>query len=589
MIRKTNFSLMILLAQFSISFACLSYFESTIYAQEKSIEEHSEVWQTNLVTPSGTLRLVLDLNKDDSGRLSGNMVSLDQNNAKIPVTSATITNDRLSFECKSVDAKFSGTIDKNKKLARGEYIQLGRTYQTSFKKIDKLVLDEYLHSWYGVMEAGGREFEFEIRVLKTGAGETIARLDSIGEKVFGLPTELSVEGDSFNFKIPLTRAEYVGKLNKEKDAIAGKWKQSGGEFDLNFKKTTNPKYKVRKKPRRPQTPKPPFPYEAVEFNFENKTDKVSLSGTLTLPKGDAPFPVAILVSGSGPQDRDETLFGHKPFLVIADHLTRNGFAVLRYDERGVGKSTGTYNTATSLDLSRDTIASIEALKLDKRIDPERIGIIGHSEGGYIAPMIAAKRDDIAFIISMAGPGVSGREISYHQNRNVIAMTGGGKKALAHLKPLLDKIIDAVDQDSESFKKTALAAVNEFLENVDEPIENQEEIAKLVAIQMEAFRAPWTKFYVKHDPRPDWEKVECPVLALNGDKDVQVLADQNLNEIEKALEKGGNQHIEMVKLEGINHLFQPCKTGQVSEYEQIETTIEPKVLEIMVQWLKKNAG
>lgn len=563
-------------------------FASGVMAQDDRANSETQVWKTLLKTPSGSLRLVLDLEKNADGKLTGHLVSLDQNNAKIPVSSATVSDTELVFECKSVDARFTGTIDNEKQQATGTYTQLGREYEITFTKIDKLVVDEYLHSWYGLMEAGGREFEFEIKMFKTMEG-TIAKLDSIGEKVFGLPTDLSIVEDTMTFKVPITRAAYEGTLNEAKDTVTGKWKQGGGEFDLILKKTKNAEYKKREKPKRPQTPKPPYPYESVDFNFENKADDVSLSGTLTLPDSEGPFAAAILVSGSGPQDRDETLFGHKPFLVIADHLTRNGIAVLRYDERGVGKSTGNFGSATSVELARDVVAAMDALKQDKRIDPNRIGIIGHSEGGYIAPMIAATRDDVSFIVSLAGPGVSGREISYHQNRSILLMTGGGEKALAQLKPLLDKIIDAVDQDNKEFDKTALEAVTEFLEYVEEPIENKEEVAKALALQMQAFRTPWTKFFVKHDPRGDWKMVKCPVLALNGDKDVQVPADMNLDEIKRALTEGGNEQFKTVKLEGINHLFQPCTNGQVSEYERIETTIDSNVLDIMTDWLKKQVA
>ena len=343
--------------------------------------------------------------------------------------------------------------------------------------------------------------------------------------------------------------------------------------------------------KRTQLPKAPFPYNPVEVGYENKESGNKLAGTLTEPKGDGPFTAVILITGSGAQDRDETLLGHKPFLVLADYLTRRGVAVLRVDDRGVGGSTGDHGKATSADFATDVKAGIDFLKTRKEIDPKRIGLMGHSEGGLIAPMVAAKYpDDVAFLVLLAGPGVPGDEILTEQSaliqkamgRDPAAIEKSGisaKKLYAALRTEKDEA--ALKQRLDEISKEALAALSE-----SERKDLGTDPAAALQAQLKLLQSPWFRYFLTYDPRPNLAKVKCPVLAINGERDLQVPPNQNLPEIEKALKAGGNASVTVRELPGLNHLFQTSKTGSPSEYAKIEETFAPAALEIVGDWITK---
>ena len=340
---------------------------------------------------------------------------------------------------------------------------------------------------------------------------------------------------------------------------------------------------------RPQHPKPPFGYEAREVAYDNEKDKAHFTGTLTVPKGDGPFPAVLLITGSGTQDRDETIFGHKPFWVIADQLTKNGIAVLRVDDPGAGGSTGDVKNATIEAHGRDAEAGIAFLKAQKEIDPKRIGLIGHSEGGIIAAVVASHSKDVAYIVSLAGTGLSGAEINPMQIEAILhaekRMKPEGVKAIVAAQRKLMKLIakDADDKAIEAAVKEAFSAAHKHA-----PSEADKDAAqKQVAQSLTMLQMPWFKSFVKLDPRQYWEKVTVPVLAMNGAKDTQVPADENLDAIKKALAR--NKDVDAQKLAGLNHLFQPAESGLLDEYGKIETTFDPNALDLMTTWLKKHAN
>lgn len=340
---------------------------------------------------------------------------------------------------------------------------------------------------------------------------------------------------------------------------------------------------------RPQHPKPPYPYEEREVLYDNPTDSSKIGGTLTLPKDAGPHPAVLLITGSGLQDRDETVFDHKPFLVIADHLTRAGFVVLRVDDRGIGKSTGNPKNATIQINATDVEAGIAFLKTQKEVDPKRIGLIGHSEGGIIAPMVAARSKDVAFIVSLAGTGLPGSIISPMQVEATIRASGKFAEAdLALLVGAQKKVMAAVSSGTEAAIRDA---VREGLELANRLVPEAERLSssKLdVRVMQEAVgvMSPWFRSFVTTDPAEDWRKVRCPVLALNGELDLQVPAKANLDAIAKALKK--NPKATTVVRPGLNHLFQHAKTGMVSEYVESEETFDPATLDLMTDWLRKQA-
>jgi pimeloyl-ACP methyl ester carboxylesterase len=372
-----------------------------------------------------------------------------------------------------------------------------------------------------------------------------------------------------------------GKYSKNSQAIIdGQFQQGGGNFPLQLHNVDEiPGY------RRPQTPVKPYPYNQEEVAYENSKAGIKIGGTLTLPRGKGPFPAALLISGSGPQDRNELVVLHRPFKVLADYLTRHGIAVLRVDDRGVGSTTGDFSKATTRDFADDVLAGVQYLKNRKDIRPDRIGLIGHSEGGMIAPMVAAESSDVSFVVLMAAPGIPIPEVMYLQHLQG-TLAEGQSEAKANVKCDLYqefyKIVKHEKDDQAAIEKmrqaySALSIDQKKLLGWDEG-KASSEIHDLVS--------PWKRYFVNFDPQPYLSAVKCPLLAINGDKDRQVISSVNLKGIEKALKESGNSDFTIVELPGLNHLFQTAETGAESEYKDIEETFAPKALKVISDWIKE---
>ncbi|HEY8378531.1 MAG TPA: alpha/beta fold hydrolase, partial [Nannocystis sp.] len=336
-------------------------------------------------------------------------------------------------------------------------------------------------------------------------------------------------------------------------------------------------------PKRPQEPKPPFPYAVREATFPSAAkDKVTLAGTLTLPQGTGPFPGVVLLTGSGPQDRDESLMGHKPFLVLADHLTRAGFAVLRFDDRGVGGSQGVLEKASQADLAGDARGALDWLARQPEVDSKRLGLIGHSEGAMIAARAAALDKRVGAVVMLAGPGVSGREILTQQ---LIAIARARALAQADIDAqvaLQKQLLAALGARKP---RPELEAILRKLVALQTEAATPEQIDALVAASIASLDTPWFHDFLEADPRVDLRKLKkTPVLALIGSLDLQVPASENIPEIEKALAKAGNKDVTVKTLPGLNHLFQRAKTGSPSEYSEIEETFSPDALAEVSTWL-----
>ncbi|MBU8923238.1 MAG: alpha/beta hydrolase [Bacteroidales bacterium] len=346
--------------------------------------------------------------------------------------------------------------------------------------------------------------------------------------------------------------------------------------------TTRPQAAVS--PQRFQTPLPPFPYIEEEIVFEGGTEGVRLSGTLTIPKGEGPFAVAVLVSGAGGQDRDGTIMGHKPFMVIADHLTRHGIAVLRYDDRGIGASTGVRPGATTEDFALDALGAVDLLIRHDRIGKTSIGIIGHSEGGTIASLAAARSGDVAFIVMLGSPGLPGREYNIQYEESTARAMGQSDEAIMARSEFQAKVLDIVlgDGDKESENgagKSKKAAIRKLFQAEHDGLP-----AERIDRAVKRFLSPWFVFNLKHDPSVTLSSVRCPVLTIYGSKDVQVPAAGNADAVRRALESAGNSDFRVLELEGLNHFFQTAGTGSPVEYGTIEETIAPKVLDILSDWI-----
>lgn len=437
--------------------------------------------------------------------------------------------------------------------------------------------------WHGLLEVSGIKLRIVVHIKGSG-GKLEATFDSPDQGAFGLPvSSVTFKNRALNLEIDAPPITYSGTWKD--GTIQGVFRQSGLELplDLQRDKLQKPVYD------RPQEPKKPFPYKVKQVKFRNREAGIKLAGTLTLPAGKGAHPAVILISGSGPQDRNEELMGHKPFLVIADHLTRQGFAVLRFDDRGTGKSGGQFSTATSFDFASDVKSAVSFLK--KRKDISQIGLVGHSEGGLIAPLVATETPEVQFIVLLAGPGQRGDQLLLLQEELIWRVDETDEEKIQRSLYINRYIFDLVLRENDT--DALQAQMRDFLTKsvADSLIDipegySQEDVTQQYMDQM---TNPWMLTFLRHDPAPVLEEVRCPVLALNGSKDLQVPAKVNLEAISAALEKGGNRNCETIELEGLNHLFQECETGHPNEYAAIEQTFSPRALEALSDWLKKQTG
>ncbi|SIO34085.1 hypothetical protein SAMN05444166_3921 [Singulisphaera sp. GP187] len=440
------------------------------------------------------------------------------------------------------------------------------------------------HIWEGKLAINaGIELRLVFHVAKDEAGKFTGTLDSPDQGAKGLKVDsVTLDNSHLVIEIKSILAKFDGALNPEGTEAKGTWTQARNTLPLTLKKGEK-----ASEIRRPQSPMPPFPYSVKEVSYRNEAGAVTLAGTLTLPNGPGPFPALILVSGSGAQDRDESLFGHKLFLVLADALTRRGIGVLRVDDRGVGGSTGQTMTSTSDDLAGDVLAGAAFLKTRPEVDKTNIGLIGHSEGGIIAPMVATRSPDIAFIVLMAGTGLPGDEIVRLQSRRIGQALGLDAKTVARENAFQEQVLEIAKMEPND-KKTGQRIRAVIQERTAAMTETERAKAgdlnaQLVA-QLKVLRSPWFRYFLSYDPRPMLGKVRCPVLALVGEKDLQVPPKENLSEIALALKAGGNRRVTIQELPGLNHLFQTSTTGAPSEYAQIEETIAPSALALIGDWI-----
>ena len=437
--------------------------------------------------------------------------------------------------------------------------------------------------WMGSLEVqGGQELRILFNISTGPEGSPTATMDSLDQGVSGIPVEKLTYKDG-NLRLEVTSTGvFEGVLKEDGTALEGEWKQSGLVLPLVLTR-------IEEKPEmsREQDPIKPYPYDEEEVVYENKEAGIQLAGTLTTPKTEGPFPAVLLITGSGKQDRNEEVFGHRPFLVLSDYLTRQGIAVLRVDDRGVGGSTGNFSNVTTEDFAEDAVAGVEYLKSREDIDPERIGLVGHSEGGLIAPIAAVRSPDVAFIVLMAGPGVTGEEIVLAQSRLVAEADGVPEETITKNEALLKDIFTVIKEE-----KNDTIAGEEIHGLITDMVENLSEEEKQYSsyteesldTEIKLLVSPWTRYFLTYDPKTTLMEVECPVLAINGEKDLQVPPEENLRAIEEALEAGGNEDYTVKELPELNHLFQTAKTGSPSEYATIEETMSPAAMELIGDWI-----
>ncbi|PKV63413.1 alpha/beta hydrolase [Pontibacter ramchanderi] len=437
-------------------------------------------------------------------------------------------------------------------------------------------------AWHGVLEAPGSKVTIIFRLGSSESGQLTATMDVPMQGVKGMPIPVvALKQDSLYLSIPAGGIAYVGKIAGPEN-IVGHWKQAGMAFPLDLGKGEPTEA------RRPQTPTKPYPYEEQEVTVENKGAGITLAGTLSLPNGQGKHPAVILFTGSGTQDRDMGLMGHKPFLVLADHLTRQGFAVLRLDDRGAGKSGGNSTLATTQDFVTDAQAAYTFLKQHQRINPKKVGLLGISEGALIASSVAAANKDVAFVVLMAGNAVPGVDLLVSQNEAILKPQLPERELQKYLNlrraqfevAASDADVYEAAQRIRTLEQEAKASLTDQDKQLQLMLSPQAENAVVAQIT-----TPWMRYFLAYDPAPALRQLRMPVLALNGSKDLQVPAAPNLAATEKALKAAGNKRYTIKVLPGLNHIFQTADTGQVHEYATIEETIAPVALETISEWMK----
>ena len=402
-------------------------------------------------------------------------------------------------------------------------------------------------------------------------------------------SSIAIKEDSILVEVPKLNGKYLGRIIND-STINGYWIQ-GQQFLLNLHKV-----KEMILAKRPQTPKPPFPYKSENIVYFNSDKSIQYGATMTIPNGKGPFPAVLLITGSGQQNRDEEILQHKPFAVIADYLTKRGFVVLRVDDRGMGQTTGDVLSATSRDFANDAEVSLDYLKKRKEVDNKKIGLLGHSEGGMIAQIIASERKDINFLVFLAAPGENNLNLMKDQNEAILAKVGMSKSYIDQYLELYTKLLSSViKSDSlEEAKQNASKLIDEWRAKTPSNvvtgttgITNEETKQRFINAFVPAVYSPWFKYFLSYDPDPILQKISAKVLALNGNKDIQVVSKTNLPAMESSLKKSQSNDYDIKELKGLNHLFQHCKICNVQEYGYLEETIAPEVLNMIGDWLERH--
>lgn len=432
--------------------------------------------------------------------------------------------------------------------------------------------------WNGMLDIYGTKLRLVVHFAETDSG-LVATVDSPDQGAFGMEADsASFEDGTVEIRLESIKASYKGTLREGK--LCGTFSQASLELplDLAREELAAPVYN------RPQNPVEPYPYISRDVTFENPSAGITLAGTLTLPSEEGTYPAVVLVSGSGAQDRNEELLAHKPFLVLADHLTRAGIAVLRYDDRGTAESEGDFAAATTYDLAEDALSAAAWLKAQPQAG--KVGFIGHSEGGIIAPMAAAQDPDIDFIVLLAGTGIPGDQLLALQGELIMRAMGTSEDEIAETLAFNRKVYDLIlnSVDDTPLRGHLYLLVEQAIADSSAsfaPGYTMDEIMESIASQ---YLTPWMKEFIRLDPAFWLEQVQVPVLALNGGKDLQVPAPQNLSAIEASLAKGGNKSCKTIVYPDLNHLFQTSETGAPSEYGNIEETFSETAMKDIAGWV-----
>lgn len=535
-------------------------------------------WHGTMTTPQGNLSIAVRISYKD-GALAGDMESIDQAPGElIPITITKADDKTLEFTVPSVAARYAGIWDERAGGWAGTWMQSNYKFPLVLRSGPSAVSVKGMDGrWEATVTRDGAKRRLVLRIITSG-DNTIIKFDApdAGANNLGV-AGFSRKGDKIHFEVPITGAKFDGVLSADGARMEGTWVFPGlPTVQVTFVRGAA---SAQQTPRpRPQLPHPPFPYRVEEVRVVNAAQNVTLACSLTTPQGPGPFAAAALFTGSGPQDRDETIFGHKPFAVIADHLTRQGLAVLRCDDRGFGASTGKFDGATSLDFATDADAMVAYLASRADIRKNAIGLIGHSEGSLVACISASTNRQIAYLVLLAGPGTGLKQVMLSQRLLLGEAQGAPLKWLNDTQPIIVRIYDAVEASSS--EADAVARVHAILTPDVRAMLNLD--AARADVLMQQVTNPWMRQFLKLDLPAYLNKITAPVLALAGSIDRQVAPDENLAALRAGLSH--SRDLTLKKLDGLNHFFQHANTGAFTEVEQIPETFSPDALQAITQWL-----
>lgn len=510
------------------------------------------------------------------------MRSLDEGNQIFELTHVDSKRGKLTFALPATDAAYASVLKNSETRSTGTWTQRGQQLPLSFEKVATIPKRTIKNLFTGTLNAIVQRIEVSFVELETGQ----LYFNSVSQNAGGFIATKDISKDGVvTFRVPAVQGVFRGRYQSEqKNKLQGQWTQGPVSLDLELSKQTATTERLAplqsQKPRRPQTPKPPFPYKIERVKIATPESDITLAGTLTIP-GSMVRAAVVLVTGSGPQDRDESIFNHKPFHVIADHFARHGIASLRYDDRGVAESSGDFSEATSLDLANDAEAAFNFLITRDDLNNAELGICGHSEGGLLAPLIAARNDSVDFIILMAAPGVDGQQIILSQGPLLMRAQGISEPDITKQNKIQEVVLSIIRNNQQNDEALISVKLQHALGSDDPGIT---QTIKTLQASVKKQATPWLRTFLSLDPKVALKKLQCPVLAINGTKDLQVEPVLNLSVIRDTLQKAGNRHVEINLYPGLNHLFQSCKTGLPSEYGTIEETFNLVPLDRMTSWI-----
>ncbi len=537
-------------------------------------------------TPLVEFRLIFRVeSKDGVIRATAETPDLEPN-PLVEFDSTSLHDGVAVFVCKAIDREFRGKYDPKAHRIVGDWKKGATKTPLTIDKLDGPAVPSEV--WEGKIELpGGVGLAVNFHLGKLRDGTPRGTMDSPSQGAIGLKLDtVARDKETLNLAVKSIGGDFSGKFDSDGTSAVGKWTQGGMAMPLTLKKVDK-----LTEAKRTQMPKPPFPYSTEEVAYDSKAPGVRIAGTLTIPPGPGPFPAVLLITGSGAQDRDESLLGHKPFLVLADALTRRGVLVLRVDDRGTGKSTGNFGSSTTFDFADDAQAGFHYLKGRKQVAPGKVGLVGHSEGGLIAPIVAARTPEVSFIVLLAGPGLPGGDILLAQQALILKASGVPEDKIKESTAIPTRMIAIIKEtpDPKAAETKLKAANDEAMTKLPEAERKAMAESDPNGTALARLTTPWFRTFLDHDPRPTLGKVRCPVLALNGELDLQVPCKDNIEAIRQAITSGGNARLTARALPGLNHLFQTCKTGAPSEYAEIEETFTPEALKIIGDWIIDQAG